>query len=108
MERVAEILRIHPVAVLIGFLASVATLITFGVWLGSLVRGRREKRNMVSETGTRQLIRIGPQTIVSQTTARQLIRCVRCNGTGRYREFPIDMYPEQTCEVCRGRGVLEI
>lgn len=42
----------------------------------------------------------------------RFIRCARCNGKGRYGDYPgtsIDKYfPQQTCEVCRGRGVLQV
>jgi len=86
LSEIAEFIKNNPIAVIVtvsvGFVAGVATLIMFF---------RKDKPK--------------PQQ-------PQYMKCARCDGTGRYSHYPgtsISKYiPQETCEVCGGKGVVEV
>jgi len=84
----AEFLKNNPVAVIVtvavGFVAGVATLIMFF---------RKDK----------------PQPPPRRP---QHMKCARCGGKGRYSDYEgtsiANYCPQQTCEVCAGKGYVEL
>lgn len=87
MHPLVEFLQNNPVAVLIGFLSSIAGLILFGAWLANL---------------------LGRNKAVLPPGEKRYIPCARCRGKGTVAEMQVgSVYINaRTCEVCGGKGVV--